>query len=755
MKYTMLTSIKSILIFGFVFGANLTTNAQQGDIIPPACANDTYTLDPGTTIHFYDDGGPGGDCNNGGNVSDGNFSNANCETITTICPAACESLDIEFLTFSMYNTSSGWDWMVIYEGTGTSGNIIFDNRSGSPDNPRGTDCDFVNNNDVLDIISAQDQCITFRFFATSVVNREGWDARVTSVAVPGAGVVDIDVTAPTCTADGSAVISNYDNSSTYTFTPTGPSVGTGGVITGATFGQSYSVEENAAGCPTSFQIDAQVLPPDVPSFNITAPTCSADGSAEITNYLSGATYTFTPLGPSVNTSGAITGANFGQSYTVEVENGGCTETATFQIEEQLVSPAIPNFNITAPTCLADGSAELTNYDNTMSYTFTPAGPSIGSSGEITGETTGQSYTLEVDNGSCTETAVFQTDEQLETPDEPVFNIIDPTCQADGSAEISNYDATLTYTFTPAGPTLGSLGEITGVSFGQNYNVEVDNGGCSATSDFQVETQLETPVPNIFADTTIGCTPQTITFVDTSGYVNVTCSWDFGDGSTSEICDTVEHVYDEEGIYDVTLTLESAEGCVGDTTLYSYIEIVESPIADFTANPMITDFNNTQIIFTNESMNDTTYVWDFDDTSSQVSNVDPIHTYPIGIADDYNVMLYAFGDFGCVDSTSLTIVVNNPDVEISVPNIFTPNGDNENDFFELINVDNIEDLDLIILNRWGNVVFESNDPNFKWNGSIQNNGAECTDGTYFYKIKVKDLMGEEILKHGFVQLARGK
>src|SRR5690554_3793324 len=459
----------ALIIIGLIFGN--TAIAQQGDIIPTACATATYTLDPGTSIHFYDDGGPGGNCSSEGHAN--NYANGNCETITTICPAACESLNVEFMALFMYGTSTGWDWIVIYEGVGTTGTILFDNRAGGPDNSRGTDCNFINNNDVLDLTTLQDQCLTFRFYATSVVDKEGWDAIVTSVAVPGAGVVDIDVTAPTCTADGSAVISNYDNSSTYTFTPTGPSVGTGGVITGATFGQSYSVEENAAGCPTSFQIDAQVLPPDVPSFNITAPTCSADGSAEITNYLSGATYTFTPLGPSVNTSGAITGANFGQSYTVEVENGGCTETATFQIEEQLVSPAIPNFNITAPTCLADGSAELTNYDNTMSYTFTPAGPSIGSSGEITGETTGQSYTLEVDNGSCTETAVFQTDEQLETPDEPVFNIIDPTCQADGSAEISNYDAGSTYTFTPTGPSVDASGLITGAAFGQNYAVEVE------------------------------------------------------------------------------------------------------------------------------------------------------------------------------------------------------------------------------------------------------------------------------------------
>src|SRR5690554_8073419 len=80
----------------------------------------------------------------------------------------------------MYGTSTGWDWMVIYEGVGTTGTILFDNRAGGPDNPRGTDCNFINNNDVLDLTTLQDQCLTFRFYATSVVDKEGWDAIVTS-----------------------------------------------------------------------------------------------------------------------------------------------------------------------------------------------------------------------------------------------------------------------------------------------------------------------------------------------------------------------------------------------------------------------------------------------------------------------------------------------------------------------------------------------------------------------------------------------
>jgi len=74
---------------------------------------------------------------------------------------------------------------------------------------------------------------------------------------------------------------------------------------------------------------------------------------------------------------------------------------------------------------------------------------------------------------------------------------------------------------------------------------------------------------------------------------------------------------------------------------------------------------------------------------------------------------------------------------------------------MINAEYITELEVVILNRWGDVVFESSDVGFNWNGLNHNNGAACTDGTYFYKINLKRVTGKEYMKHGFVQLLRGK
>src|SRR5690554_6629683 len=147
------------------------------DIIPTVCTNQTFTLQAGSSLHFYDDGGPGGSCNT--DVAPGNFANAGCETITTICAAPGEYLIADFFLFSMFNTTSGLEWMVIYDGPNTSSPILFDNRVGAPDNPIGTDCTY--NGGLTPC--ATGRCLTFRFNGTSVVSREGWDALITSTPV--------------------------------------------------------------------------------------------------------------------------------------------------------------------------------------------------------------------------------------------------------------------------------------------------------------------------------------------------------------------------------------------------------------------------------------------------------------------------------------------------------------------------------------------------------------------------------------------
>jgi gliding motility-associated-like protein len=87
----------------------------------------------------------------------------------------------------------------------------------------------------------------------------------------------------------------------------------------------------------------------------------------------------------------------------------------------------------------------------------------------------------------------------------------------------------------------------------------------------------------------------------------------------------------------------------------------------------------------------------------------------------------------------------------MPNVFTPNNDGENDFFEPILFNQIFSPHFIILNRWGNVVYESYDLFPSWNGKVH--GKESLDGVYFWILESKNNNMIPLSNHGFFHLLR--
>ena len=91
----------------------------------------------------------------------------------------------------------------------------------------------------------------------------------------------------------------------------------------------------------------------------------------------------------------------------------------------------------------------------------------------------------------------------------------------------------------------------------------------------------------------------------------------------------------------------------------------------------------------------------------------------------------------------------------LPNVFTPNGDSYNDYYIPFPYKFVERVDMKIYNRWGQLIFETEDPDIRWNGKIQSSGNPCTEGVYYYICKVyrHSLEGEmlhDTLK-GYIQL----
>jgi gliding motility-associated-like protein len=198
----------------------------------------------------------------------------------------------------------------------------------------------------------------------------------------------------------------------------------------------------------------------------------------------------------------------------------------------------------------------------------------------------------------------------------------------------------------------------------------------------------------------------------------------------------------------TVTGTDANGCIASASVN--VNVLPSPIALVTSdvqtgNPVL-DVN-----FVNGSQFGTTYTWDFGNDNTYTSNLTDSTNQLYAVPGTYIVTLIASNGL-CASIDSLDIIVvpfNGPEVE--VPNVFSPNADDANDIFFLSHLFT-EKIYIVILNRWGEVVFETTDENPQWDGTAQN-GRPVNDGVYFYKYVATGINGEELKGHGNITVVR--
>jgi len=237
----------------------------------------------------------------------------------------------------------------------------------------------------------------------------------------------------------------------------------------------------------------------------------------------------------------------------------------------------------------------------------------------------------------------------------------------------------------------------------------------------------------------GCAPLQVNF---EAYTDgATFDWNFGDGSIGAGA-SASHTYTASGLYDVTLTITSEAGCTSTDTYASYIDIVETPIAQFSYAPYEIDVTDTEVDFINNSLYADTYEWSFGDGSAFDSEENPTHVFPMEGNRTYNIQLTATNDYGCVDIAEQLLRVEDV-ILYYIPNTFTPDGDTFNEEFkpQFIAGLDIYDYRLMIFNRWGELIFESYNSDFGWNGSFGDGGL-VEDGVYVYKIEFGDTMSDE-------------
>lgn len=263
-----------------------------------------------------------------------------------------------------------------------------------------------------------------------------------------------------------------------------------------------------------------------------------------------------------------------------------------------------------------------------------------------------------------------------------------------------------------------------------------------------------PVPQISVDIDNECEPATFVLTnetDTSmvDYVY----WEFSDGQIyiDQATVTTDEMW--SGLYDVQLIITSPQGCIDSTTFYNYLTVHPKPFADFRHNPNPVLMFNTQVQLTNYSINGESYQWFIESGNPSYSQLRHLKTsFPDGVTGKYNVTLVTTSEFGCVD-TATQIVIVLPEVLLYAPNSFTPDGDEYNQSWGVYmeGVD-IYDFELLVLNRWGEKVWESHDVTAKWDGTY--GGKIIETGIYTWVIRAKDAVNDAKYEYnGFVTILR--
>ncbi len=274
---------------------------------------------------------------------------------------------------------------------------------------------------------------------------------------------------------------------------------------------------------------------------------------------------------------------------------------------------------------------------------------------------------------------------------------------------------------------------------------IDSLFCNTPVDTIKRVSLNSTVKAIFSTPPLGCLPYNAKFKNES-LAGTDFIWDFGDGTTSTEYEPI-HLYTNAGTYNVRLIAKDTNTCNKvDTSAYFTIKLYNSPdaiISNWQPNPPV---SNTPVRFTNGSIGASSYLWNFGDGDDS-REVNPTHQY--NESGRFKAQLIAFNDAGCPDTAYVNVnIIITP--LLDVPNAFTPGKFGEN---SVINVKGygIQRIDWKIYNRWGQLVFETDNRKRGWDGTYL--GKAQPMDVYVYTLSVEFFDGKKLTKTGDITLLR--
>lgn len=278
----------------------------------------------------------------------------------------------------------------------------------------------------------------------------------------------------------------------------------------------------------------------------------------------------------------------------------------------------------------------------------------------------------------------------------------------------------------------------------------DNNGCTFSNTQLLEYFPVPPSLLVALDNSLPCAPAEVEFRQVSELLtdDYDIFWDFGNGSSSTELNP-DFSYSVPGSYSIYVSATSPFGCFVDTQLTVPVRVLESPIAAFTFAPEEINITDPDIFFYDQSQKAVSWQWFFDSLGlSREEN--PVYAFPDTGA--YQIDLVVSHLNGCLDTATQFLNVN-PFQTYFVPNAFTPNGDGTNEFFKGTGYTRyISAFEMQIYNRWGELVFETDDIEESWDGRSMRNDRLSPPGVYLYVINLQGLNGAEKLT-GYITLVQ--
>ncbi|MDX1652724.1 MAG: PKD domain-containing protein [Brumimicrobium sp.] len=289
-----------------------------------------------------------------------------------------------------------------------------------------------------------------------------------------------------------------------------------------------------------------------------------------------------------------------------------------------------------------------------------------------------------------------------------------------------------------------------------------NNGCVNQATLPVTVHPK-PAASFTGINLTGCSPVCFDITSTSvvgGSSNIVdYQWNLSNGySYNSSTPDFENCFDNNSGNDVFIGVElivtTEKGCQDTHFEASYIEVYHNPIANFHYEPGQVDIMDPSVDLINTSQYANNYDWYISGWGSSTDFAPVLEFNPV--PESYDVELIVSTNMGCTD-TAYSVINVLDRLIFYVPNTFTPDFDDFNQTFKPIFTSGFDPMNynLTIYNRWGEVIFESNDSEVGWDGTY---GAESTeivkDGTYLWRIEFKETdKDKRIIETGHVNVLR--